>query len=362
MGNAKFCPKCGAPAWTLPPQYVAQQIQSSQPLQDVGQYNQYSPQYSPVINKIPLYKKWWFWAIISLVVVSFVIAVVSGGTASDSGKTTVSVEPPNSLPATSESTPSATTDSEIPGTQSQDPSSNQYSPSALSPPASAKIMNVDYISMWENYSDEKYLDKWVKITGKLRAKKNFIGLYIMDGLGGGFFDYISISPVDNNAFDGFKAGDYATIIGKVKGKFGVLTIENATIKKATKKEIASIAKYKKEREAKAKSEEQKYINSAKTISYSSLIREPDKYKGEILKVNVRIVQLMSGGILSQAGYRGYSGNNEWFIKYDLPKGAPRIIEGDTVTFYGKYAGLVKVKRAITSTTEYVPELDVEYYR
>ena len=98
-----------------------------------------------------------------------------------------------------------------------------------------------------------------------------------------------------------------------------------------------------------------------TIPYNDLVREPGKFEGEHIQITVRIAQVMVGGILTEAGFRAYDGANEWYIQYDLPSDAPRILENDTVTFFGEFTGLTNMKRALTGTRESVPRLKARYH-
>lgn len=104
------------------------------------------------------------------------------------------------------------------------------------------------------------------------------------------------------------------------------------------------------------------INSAVNVEYDDLIRNPEKYVGTVIKIQVKIEQELVGGILTDSGYRGTSGGDEWYISYELPEGSSRIIEGDTVTFYGTFDGLAKVKRAFTGVTDYVPRINADAHR
>jgi len=106
---------------------------------------------------------------------------------------------------------------------------------------------------------------------------------------------------------------------------------------------------------------QDYKDSAVTVSYNDLIRNPSDHKGKVIKITVRIQQEMIGGLLRDSGYRGTSSGNEWYVSYKLPDGASRILVGDTVTFYGVFTGLQEVTRALTNTKEYVPRINAEYH-
>ena len=107
------------------------------------------------------------------------------------------------------------------------------------------------------------------------------------------------------------------------------------------------------------------INST-TVSYDNLVRRPDDYIGEVLAVRIRVTQIMGEGdgffaALLESGYHGREGNNEWFIKYELPEGASRVLEGDTITFYGEFDGLRQFTRAIGGTRVSLPQLNARYH-
>ena len=68
---------------------------------------------------------------------------------------------------------------------------------------------------------------------------------------------------------------------------------------------------------------------------------------------------MSRPVDPESGYRIKDGDNEWYITYKIDEGEPRIITGDTITFYGEFKGLRKMKRAFTGVTDLVPNLKAE---
>lgn len=115
--------------------------------------------------------------------------------------------------------------------------------------------------------------------------------------------------------------------------------------------------------SKAAISREEYIESASEIPYEDLVREPDKYKGTAISTTVKISQIMEDGLLSLPGYRGYEKlyNNEWNIIYELPPDSPRIIQDDSVTFYGEYDGIVEVTRALTGAKDYVPRIKALYH-
>ena len=106
---------------------------------------------------------------------------------------------------------------------------------------------------------------------------------------------------------------------------------------------------------------QEYMSSSVTVDYNNLIRNPSNYEGMIINITVRIEQELIGSFLRESGYRGTTGGNEWYITYRLPETASRIIVGDRVTFYGEFAGLREMTRALTGVREYIPNLIAVYH-
>ena len=106
--------------------------------------------------------------------------------------------------------------------------------------------------------------------------------------------------------------------------------------------------------------EQEYKNNAAVIAYDNLIRRPDDYKGQVIRVTVRITQIFDSqglfGFLYEKGYAGTQDGNEWIIRYELPEGSNRIIVGDTITFYGEFNGLQERSRAIGGASVHIPHL------
>lgn len=105
---------------------------------------------------------------------------------------------------------------------------------------------------------------------------------------------------------------------------------------------------------------EEYINSYESISYDDLIRNPDKYVGKVIYVNLYVTQEIIGGVVTEYGYVGNDNGNEWYVHYNLAKGESRIIKGDTVGFYGEFAGLTEMKTAVTNTKVLIPKLEAKY--
>ena len=67
------------------------------------------------------------------------------------------------------------------------------------------------------------------------------------------------------------------------------------------------------------------------------------------------------GALYEKGFAGTQNGNEWIVEYDLPEGSARILEGDTVTFYGIYNGVRERQRAIGGARVHIPHITASFH-
>lgn len=151
-------------------------------------------------------------------------------------------------------------------------------------------------------------------------------------------------------------------------------------KEAVERKNEQVAQQKKELEEKnkqeqAKNDKESFIANCVEVPYKDLARTPDNYKGKKIKVTIQVNQVMTGGFLTESGYRGYEDydfnwedenstylEKEWYISYELPDGESKILENDVVVFYGEFTGAEEMKRALTGTTDYVPNLSAKYHQ
>lgn len=123
-----------------------------------------------------------------------------------------------------------------------------------------------------------------------------------------------------------------------------------------------------------KESKEDYIANCVEVAYKDLARDPDKYKGKNIKVTIEVNQELTGGLFTESGYRGYEDyeldlenanstylQKEWYISYEIAEGELRILTNDVVVFYGEYTGTIEMERALTGTTEYVPNLKARYH-
>ena len=113
--------------------------------------------------------------------------------------------------------------------------------------------------------------------------------------------------------------------------------------------------------AKALSQEE-FIKTCNTVDYKSLARNPEKYEGEAITINVRVEQIVTDTMI-----RAYSGTDDdpdfWYddeyILEDVRDNGENLIEGDVITINGIYLGTETVDRAIGGSDD-VPAVAILY--
>lgn len=107
-----------------------------------------------------------------------------------------------------------------------------------------------------------------------------------------------------------------------------------------------------------------YISNCKNISYDSLSRTPDEYKGEYVKFSGVVLQVCSEASSSRyySTYRvatSGSYNNVVYIYVNNYGSKNRILEDDRITFYGKFDGLFTYETVLGASIT-IPSIRVEY--
>lgn len=94
-----------------------------------------------------------------------------------------------------------------------------------------------------------------------------------------------------------------------------------------------------------------------SFAYSDLIRYEEEYIGKDYVFQVQVSQVIEGGklrVYDDAEGNGSYLNNEYYIMDERTLDTTKIIEDDIIAVYGKYAGLVKITRALGNTTDEIP--------
>ena len=115
--------------------------------------------------------------------------------------------------------------------------------------------------------------------------------------------------------------------------------------------------------------EDAYKAQCRQMDYKELFRYPDKYKGTKVMVKVRVAQIVSANFSgSRKAWRAYTDNSgygfyaddEYYMLDKRGGDAVKILEDDIITVYGEFTGLEKITRALTSTTDELPRIEVKY--
>lgn len=115
--------------------------------------------------------------------------------------------------------------------------------------------------------------------------------------------------------------------------------------------------------------EEDYKTECQTVDYKELCRYPEKYEGTKVAVKVKVSQIIDANFSgSEKAWRTYTDNSgygfyaddEYYMLDKRGGDAVKILEDDIITVYGEFTGLEKITRALTSTTDELPRVEVKY--
>lgn len=115
--------------------------------------------------------------------------------------------------------------------------------------------------------------------------------------------------------------------------------------------------------------EDDYKAECQTVDYKELCRYPEKYEGTKIVVKVKVSQIIDANFSgSEKAWRTYTDNSgygfyaddEYYMLDKRGGDAVKILEDDIITVYGEFTGLEKITRALTSTTDELPRIEVRY--
>lgn len=115
--------------------------------------------------------------------------------------------------------------------------------------------------------------------------------------------------------------------------------------------------------------EDDYKAECQTVDYKELCRYPEKYEGTKIVVKVKVSQIIDANFSgSEKAWRTYTDNSgygfyaddEYYMLDKRGGGAVKILEDDIINVYGEFTGLEKITRALTSTTDELPRIEVKY--
>lgn len=115
--------------------------------------------------------------------------------------------------------------------------------------------------------------------------------------------------------------------------------------------------------------EDDYKAECQTVDYKELCRYPEKYEGTKIVVKVKVSQIIDANFSgSEKAWRTYTDNSgygfyaddEYYMLDKRGGDAVKILEDDIIAVYGEFTGLEKITRALTSTTDELPRIEVKY--
>lgn len=115
--------------------------------------------------------------------------------------------------------------------------------------------------------------------------------------------------------------------------------------------------------------EDDYKAECQTVDYKELCRYPEKYEGTKISVKVKVSQIIDANFSgSEKAWRTYTDNSgygfyaddEYYMLDKRGGDAVKILDDDIIVVYGEFTGLEKITRALTSTTDELPRIEVKY--
>lgn len=159
----------------------------------------------------------------------------------------------------------------------------------------------------------------------------------------------------------------AIIVLIVLSAIGGSGSSSASSSKATSKASASIASS--VASVAPEISEDDYKAECQTVDYKELCRYPEKYEGTKIVVKVKVSQIIDANFSgSEKAWRTYTDNSgygfyaddEYYMLDKRGGDAVKILDDDIITVYGEFTGLEKITRALTSTTDELPRIEVKY--
>lgn len=151
------------------------------------------------------------------------------------------------------------------------------------------------------------------------------------------------------------------------GGSGSISDSSASSSKATSKASASTASS--VASVAPEISEDDYKAECQTVDYKELCRYPEKYEGTKIAVKVKVSQIIDANFSgSEKAWRTYTDNSgygfyaddEYYMLDKRGGDAVKILDDDIITVYGEFTGLEKITRALTSTTDELPRIEVKY--
>lgn len=105
--------------------------------------------------------------------------------------------------------------------------------------------------------------------------------------------------------------------------------------------------------------EEDYKNLCQQLNYEDILRNPDTYDGEYCVVSGTVDQIIEGWFDTYTIYVMDASGNKWECIYLYKDGEAHLLEGDSVTIYGKCNGTTTASTLLGEQVT-LPYIDAEY--
>lgn len=191
----------------------------------------------------------------------------------------------------------------------------------------------------------------------------------------GLFSQCSNSDDDsaNTSNNDTSISSEATVTPKAKDKRKKDSKKNKDTSKPKKtakpKSTLSPKQIKAKKKETAKAKKTNFINKCKGYNYKKVMRNPDKYIGNKIKIKCQIKQISEDGLFTQgflrccsySGYGLYAGN-EYLVFDERESKSPKLLTDDVITIYGTIEEPQEMKRALTGTKDTVFTINMKYVK
>lgn len=107
--------------------------------------------------------------------------------------------------------------------------------------------------------------------------------------------------------------------------------------------------------------EEEYKNLCKKLEYEKILRNPDDYEDKYCKLSGTVSQVVEGWLGSFTIYIEDGNGNIWGCTYSYKDGEEHVLEGDSITVYGKCDGTTTSSTVLGKQVS-MPKVDIEYIK
>lgn len=238
--------------------------------------------------------------------------------------------------------------------------------------AENSAMDINYRLMYTDFDSDVYSGKHIRLAGLV----NYVGknyLNINDGIDGSVgYIHVMFDSTNVDQLDSISKGDYVIVTGDCGSKIaGQIPISKSNIEDTGESAKSLALTYKDEadsvfagRNRQAESDAHQnmldFKKNATTVDYEDLVRNSHKYEGVPIVITLDITQAKSGGSFINASYTGVNNGNEWKVAYKDADDTTKILNGDTVKFYGVFDKIVDTSKLFSKSEIPAPRLSAMY--